>query len=103
MITQELFAITYNSDSTEGRGHTVTLGYAKSKKLAEEIVSDPRFGRFCVMGVHHAPDCRKYNVDEKTILIFESVDEPFDLEKQKLREQALKKLSQEEREVLGLV
>jgi len=102
MITQELYAITYNSDLTEGRGYPITLGFAKSEALAKAIVSDPRFGRYCCMGFHNAQDCQKYNVSPKSVLIFESVEEPFDLEKQKIRDKALAKLTSEERELLGL-
>jgi len=102
MINQDLFAITYNADLTEGRGHTIILGYTKTFELAKTIASDPRFSRYCCMG-HQNPDDWKHSVSQKPVLIFESVDEPFELEEQKLREKALAKLSQEERRVLGLI
>lgn len=102
MIAQEMFAITYNADLTEGRGHELILGYTKTLELAEAIVSDPRFGHYCVMGFHDPKDCIKYNVRPKSVLIFEAVDDPYNLEKQKLRDSALAKLSKEERQALGL-
>jgi len=102
MIAQEMFAITYNADQTEGRGHEITLGYTQTQELAEAIVADPRFKRYCVMGFHNPADCIKYNVRPKSVLIFEAIDDPYNLEKQKLRERALAKLSKEERQALGL-
>ncbi|AXH59716.1 hypothetical protein [Pseudomonas amygdali] len=102
MITNDLFAITYNADLTEGRGHTIILGYTKTLELAKAIVADPRFSRYCCMGFQ-SPDDWKYSVSQKPVLIFEAVDEPFELEKQKLREQALAKLNPDERRALGLI
>lgn len=102
MITQDLFAITYNADLTEGRGHSIILGYTKTLELAKAIVADRRFSRYCCMG-YQSPDDWKHSVSQKPVLIFESVDEPFELEEQKLREKALAKLSPEERRVLGLI
>ncbi|AXH59717.1 hypothetical protein [Pseudomonas amygdali] len=103
MSTQELYAITYNSDGTEGRGREVTLGYTRSRAVADEIVSDPRFAKYCVMGVHNPESCKKYNVQRANVVIFESASDLWRKEDDALRESALKKLTHQEREALGLV
>lgn len=103
MSTQELYAITYNSDGTEGRGHELTLGYARTRAVADQIVTDPRFSRYCVMGVHNPESCKKYNVRLAQVAIFESASELWGKEDEALRESALKKLSYAEKEALGLV
>lgn len=102
MLRQTLFAITYNSDSTEGRGHTLILGYAKSQELAVQIVTDPRFSQYCVWGVHSPSDAVKYNVKETELTIFESVEEAYVIRDEWTRQKALEKLTAEERRVLGL-
>lgn len=102
MHRQTLFAITYNSDSTEGRGHTLTLGYAKSQELAVQIVTDPRFKQYCVWGVHSPTDAVKYNVRETDLVIFDTVDEAYVIPDEWTRQKALEKLTAEERRVLGL-
>lgn len=102
MHRQTLFAITYNSDSTEGRGPTLTLGYAKSQELAVQIVTDPRFKKYSVWGVHSAIDAVKYNVKETELIIFETVDEAYVIPDEQTRQRALEKLTAEERRVLGL-
>jgi len=103
MSTLDLYAITYNSDGTEGRGREIILGYAHTKEIAEAIVSNPRFARYCVMGVHNPESCRKYNVHRASVEIFETADGPWAEENEILRKAALSKLTQEEKEALGLV
>ncbi|AYG47870.1 hypothetical protein DV532_26665 (plasmid) [Pseudomonas sp. Leaf58] len=102
MTSQNLFAITYNSDTTEGRGYTITLGYTHTRELADAIVSDPRFSKYCCMGFHNAEECRKYSVRPAELLIFESVDELYDREQEAERQKALAKLNPRERKILGL-
>lgn len=102
MSSQNLFAITYNSDTTEGRGYTITLGYTHTRELADAIVSDPRFSKYCCMGFHSADECRKLNVRAAELRIFESVDELYDRELQAERQKALAKLDPRDRKVLGL-
>lgn len=103
MSNLDLYAITYNSDGTEGRGRELILGYARNRAVADEIVSDPRFARYCVMGVHNPESCKKYNVQRAKVAIFESASDLWRKEDEALRESALKKLTYPEKEALGLV
>jgi len=102
MTSQNLFAITYNSDTIEGRGYTITLGYTQTRELADAIVSDPRFSKYCCMGFHNAEECRQLNVRPAELLIFQSVDELYDREREAERQKVLAKLDPRERKILGL-
>ncbi len=99
MNTQKLFAITSNSDTTEGRGRTIIHGYCKEKAHAVQIIEDERF--YKKYGVMGCPACKAENDARETdIIIF---DDPEEFFKENLRLQALKKLTKEEKEALGLV
>lgn len=103
MNAQKLFAITSNSDTTEGRGRTLIHGYCKEKAHAVQIIKDERFyKKYGVMG------CPAYKAEndalEIDIIVFDNPEEFFSLHnKENLRLQALKKLTKEEKEALGLV
>lgn len=101
MKTIELVAITSNSDTTEGRGHTIIHGYAVDESTARAIVYDKRFAKFCIMGLQ-TPGDYKYMVKPATIKIFDSTDDFFDNTDDAIRKRALAKLSPEERRVLKL-
>lgn len=103
MSELDLYAITYNSDGTEGRGRDLTLGYARTRAVADQIVTDPRFAKYCVMGVHNPESCKKNNVHRSQVPIFDSASELWDKEDEALRESALSKLTLAEKEALGLV
>jgi hypothetical protein len=102
MSREDVFAITYNADMAEGRGQTITLGYARTRELANAIVSDKRFSKYCCMGFHDAQSCVTRNVNPAQLAIFESVDELYDFDVQSERKKALEKLTQRERDLLGL-
>ena len=96
----KVFELTYNSDSCEGRGHTLIAARFRNKRDAETVAQDERFyKKFCVMGI-----CDKsgHNVREAEYTILDSAAEFFDDQNEQLRQQALRKLSAEERRALGL-
>lgn len=97
----KLFAFTSNSDTVEGRGHTITHGYTREKSLAEAIVRDTRYARYCTMGVQQSDDY-KYMVRETNIRIYSSVDEYFENTPEARKARALAKLSDEDIEALGI-
>lgn len=97
-----LFAVTHNSDLTEGRGHTVTLAHFEDKNEALKVVNDPRYKKWCVMGVHQ-PGREQHNVSERTIVVYHSAEEfweQYDTDAKRAR--ALAKLTPEDRKLLGL-
>ena len=79
-----------NSDLIEGRGNDVHLGYFKVQSDAEKASS----GRG-VMGTNA-------HVRLAPILIYENFEEFAEVRAKDVREQALNKLSWEERKLLGL-
>lgn len=82
-----------NSDLTEGRGAHVHIGYFLSKKDAERAGVGQG-----VMGT----DARVRQVGEVSLIVYETFDEFLAIQKEEKRQQALAKLTQEERELLGL-
>lgn len=103
MKVETLFAITHNSDLTEGRGHTVILGYTRTQELANAIVSDKRFSRWCCMGVHDARECQRHNVRKQDVVIFENAEEIYAREEDLERKKALAKLTDHDKKILGLI
>lgn len=74
----------YNSDSMEGRGYTVVAGYFFQQSDAKEAVKDKVFG------------------ETEAIQIFASSQEYVEYKRFQHRQNALAKLTREEREALGL-
>lgn len=101
MQVLELFKITYDSDTVEGKGHTITLSYADSSDVAKSIVEDKRFARYCVMGIQNPSDYI-YKVHKEIIKIFNNPDDFFSNTRDAIKERALSKLTAEEREALGI-
>lgn len=97
-----LHALTYNDDLTEGRGRSVVLAHFETPEDALKVAADPRFSRWCVMGVH-SPTNAKYNVRSQTITVYNSAEEFWERhEVDTKRAAALAKLTPEDRKVLGL-
>ncbi len=93
----KLWACLTNTDSVEGRGREIPVAYTKSKEKAAEIISDPMFySRYGVMG------CNNCCIREETFVIIDSVLEIPTLDKEKIRCAALAKLTDVEKEILGL-
>lgn len=100
-IKVECYGLFYNSDGNEGRGHEVLYAYFKSRKLAEEVCRSPEwYKKYGVMGSSVDPE---YAIKSFCITVYESKQDYEDGKKVNIREQALSKLSLEEKIALGLV
>lgn len=86
------FEVLTNSDTTEGRGIPVHVAYTFDEQTANEIAK----GRG-VMGT--MADVKPI---DKTICILDSFDEFEELQNVEKREKALAKLTDEEKQLLGL-
>lgn len=102
MKTLNLFAVTYNSDSTEGRGRDIVLCRFEEKDSAIAVVSDKRYARYCVMGVHQPLSAIKYNVREENITIFSNPTDFWENTEDERRKKALAKLNPDEIKLLGI-
>lgn len=101
METLNLCSVISNTDLTEGKGRTIHLGYFRSRSLAEQVVVDPRYSRYCVMGVQSSTD-RTYLVSEQNFAIFDSVEDFFSNTVDERKRRALAKLTPEEIKLLGI-
>lgn len=98
-----LVKITTDSDSTEGRGYEIVIGYVRDMRTADAIVDDKRFSRFCVMGVH-SPGQQKWQRAKIELPIYDSPEEFWADHNPEVeaRRRALAKLTDEDRRILGL-
>jgi len=102
MNTTKLFELTHNSDQTEGRGYAIGIGYVTSMAEAKKIVDDPRWKRYCVMGVH-SPGTHYYDIRETDVMVFDSAEEFWERHSTEGKKKAaLAKLTCEEKQLLGL-
>lgn len=97
-----VFSVQYNTDKVEGRGRQIDTGiYFTKQKDAEEFECSQRYKKYACMGI---VGNTSYNVKEKVINVFDSLEDfdnsDFSLVEE--RDKALSKLTQREREVLGL-
>lgn len=97
-----LYAVQQNSDWTEGRGIMLDVYYTKTRELALKIVSSPVFyKKYGVQGT--APyDGGKSYVAKKELVIIDSLEEFLQIEKHAEAIAALSKLTEREKELLGL-
>lgn len=96
------YAVTKNSDSTEGKGYTIQLGHFANEGQALSCAKDKRYAKYCVMGVHH-PDRAHHDVIPVHIKLYDNPEAFFaHHDKLAIRERAIAKLNKEEREALGL-
>lgn len=121
MKTIKAYVVLRNGDQTEGRGPMIPVGYVRTREDALKIVTNPLF--YKKHGVHGCPPYGngEYDVREESIKIFDSFDEFMkwefgisDKELLKMNEEeakqaletkiknALNKLTQEEKVILGL-
>lgn len=104
MINETFFAVMYNTDQTEGRGSSIFTGIGFRKKSdAIAFVRSAHYAkRYGVMGT--VGD--EFNVKEMMFTIYDNFAEAIglaeELARAETRFKALSKLTDEEREVLGL-
>lgn len=102
MERQTVHEVTYNADGVEGRGPTKVLARFDNRQAAEDVVRDPRYARWCVMGVHQPEHDVKYAIRQETITVYRTAAEFWDGNEKARKREALAKLSAEDRRVLGL-
>ena len=102
MKTLKLWACQANRDTTEGRGPVYDVCYASTKDAAIKIVNDPTFyKKYGVMGF--APyDGGKYDVVERDMVVYDNIGEYLEHVKNQAVQTARNKLTDEEKELLGL-
>jgi len=107
MKTIKLFELSKNSDQTEGRGHNVPMGYFEDLDQVLKTNDDERFfSKYGVMGTKYTSvsgGFLPYNIVLKTFDIYATSEEFFEKhDKQTKIQKALAKLTEEEKELLGL-
>lgn len=99
--TIKFYELTYNSDSVEGRGYSVVAGRFTKREDAVTVCRDKRFwGKHGVMGTEINP---AHHVREVVGPLFDSVEDYWGFSVQEVRAQALAKLSDIEKQALGLL
>lgn len=88
-----------HTETTEGRGPMTVAARFSTREQAEAFVKSKEYAKWCVMGYQREDDIR--NIREASIVILDSASELDQLNKEKLKERALAKLTKEERAALG--
>jgi hypothetical protein len=98
----KLFAVKKNNDQTEGRGPMVDVYYTEKQELALKIVNSEIFYR--KYGVQGTPPYEngKHDVGPKDIVILENYEDFLKAEKNIKAQKALDKLTEEDKQILGL-
>lgn len=97
-----LYAVTSNTDLTEGRGREFDVGYFYNEAGAHTVVKDKRYATFCTMGEQSSKDV-EYKVSKKVFPIYDSPSDFWDTHSKS--EKIIKifnKLTTEEQELLGI-
>lgn len=76
MKTITVWAVTSNTDLTEGRGYEYDVGYFNTHEHAINAVSDKRYSKFCGMGVQ-SPYDTNYKIHERVFNVYDSPTEFF--------------------------
>lgn len=91
-----------NSDQVEGRGHSIELAHFTNHADAVAVCKDERF--YKKHGVMGTPMNTEYDVREKSIRVYDSVQEYWDThDENERRQRALDKLTEADKVVLGLI
>lgn len=96
-----IYGCYYNADMTEGRGPDILDVSFENKKDAEQYIDD----KPGIMGRKSEKGWSKEKYGDwniKEIIVYSSIKEAKGIKKDKLKQQALDKLSDAEKEVLGL-
>ena len=98
----EYWDVTITSGLTEGRGCTKVIGSFESKGLAESVVMDKRYARYCMMGVYPPDDCARHKISHKIVTLYDDAEEFWANTPEEIRKRALAKLDPEEIRILGI-
>ena len=102
MKTIKVWACTANRDQNEGRGPCYDVCYAANHDTALKIVNHPLFYRkYGVMGGKPWGD-GKGDVSEREMIVYDNLSEYLESEKNAEIKAALNKLTDKEKELLGL-
>lgn len=95
--TLKLFQCSTNSDRTEGRGYIIPVCYFEIRKEAEKLIHNPLFyKKYGVMGHDNG------SVSEIDLIILNKAEEFIGMELEQAKISGLNKLSDLEKEALGL-
>ncbi len=90
-----------HTNTTDGMGPMKVVARFFSKEQAELYVKSKSYAKYCVQG-HQDWKYDKNNIEQVSLVILDDVGEIVEMQRQELRNKALAKLSDEEREALGL-
>lgn len=90
-----------HTNTTDGMGPMKVLARFSSKEQAELYVKSKPYAKHCVQG-HQDWKYDKDNIKQASLVILDNADEIVEMRRQELRNKAIAKLSDEEREALGL-
>ena len=97
MKTLKVWACTANRDQNEGRGPNYDVCYAANHETALKIVNNPVFYRkYGTMGSNNC------DIDEREMVVYDNLSEYLESEKNAEIKAALNKLTDKEKELLGL-
>jgi hypothetical protein len=97
MKTLKVWACTANRDQTEGRGASYDVCYASTQEVASKIANNPAFYRsYGVMG------CQNCGVSEREMVVYDNISEYLEGVKNVEIKTDLNKLTDKEKELLGL-
>jgi hypothetical protein len=95
----EVWVITANADKNEGRGQQVDVAFFENKSAAIKTKNDSRFYKEHGVQGQRLPDS---DVQYRVLRIYSSVEEYFKNDAEQKKQRALNKLTEEERQLLGL-
>lgn len=99
---KEVFIVQMNADQTEGRGPMIPVAGFNSYDHALKTVMDPRYKKYCVMGVH-SPSNAKYDIRDKPLTVYDTPEEFWlSHDDEEKRKRARAKLTDEEARLLGI-
>jgi hypothetical protein len=102
MVMKTIWVPFYNADSTEGRGPMVpkSFGFDAEIEALNYINTQPGIMGRRAPGGHWSQHMNDWVI--RPIQVLSSASEVMDVERENLKNQALNKLTQAEREALGL-
>ena len=103
MQTLESFDVLGHTDTNDGTGPMTVVARFRSRDAALDYIRTPEYcGMWSVQGIPVNKLYENYLVVPSNLVIYDSVEELLQHNKEDLKQRALKKLSLQEREALGL-